>query len=156
MSSKLPKSAPSPPGSPKTDQLQQVRKRKDLLSLSLVSKRAYGVLREQLWTSITIDIPEDSLDRVPLMPVFPVLPPGNRSLDYTREVHFSSGFVRNIENRCPHCSKINKLASLGGGDGADGDEDEIDDGGPARFERLEEGAASVLSQLQKGTLRSFR
>lgn len=141
---------------PKTDQLQQVRKRRDLLSLSLVSKRAYGVLREHLWRSITIDIPEDSLDRFPVVPVFPVFPPDNRSLDYTREVHFSSGFVRIIENRCPHCYKEDKLAFLGGGADADGDEDDIDDDRYARFESLEEDAASVLSQLQKGTLRSFR
>lgn len=141
---------------PKTDQLQQVLKRRDLLSLSLVSKRAYGVLREQLWKSITIDIPEDSLDRLPVSPVFPVFPPDNRSLDYTREVHFSSGFVRNIEDRCPHRDKTDKVAFLGGVDDVEGNEDDIYEDGYARFGLLDNGAASVLSQLQKGTLRSLR
>lgn len=90
------------------------------------------------------------------MPVFPVFPPDNRSLDYTREVHFSSGFVRNIEDRCPHRDKTDKVGFLGYVDDVDGNEDDIYDDGYHRFELLERGAASILSQLQKGTLRSFR
>lgn len=166
---------------PKTDQPQQVRKRRDLLSLSLVSKRVYGVFREYLWRSITIHISETNFG---YFPAFPVLPPDNRSLDYTREVHFTSEFVKNLEERCPHYPPQQDEDDDGSGeDDVDGSEDEIDNEGAMndpeevnsgegegnndhgennldssydRFEVLETGTASVLEQLQDGTLRSLR
>lgn len=171
------------PHGPKTDQPQQVRKRRDLLSLSMVSKGIYEVFRKHLWRSITINISEGSLG-CGYFPAFPVFPPDNRSLDYTREVHFTSEFVKNLEERCPHFPPQHDEDDIDSGeDDADSGEDELDHGGvtddpedvnegPAegnidhggdnfdssydRFEVLETGTASVLEQLRNETLRSLR
>lgn len=166
---------------PKTDQPQQVRKRRDLLSLSLVSKRVYGVFREHLWRSITIHISETNFG---YFPAFPVLPPDDRSLNYTREVHFTSEFVKNLEERCPHFPpQQDEDDNDSGEDDVDGSEDETDHEGVTndreeansvhaqgnidhgennldssydRFEVLETGIASILEQLENDTLRSLR
>lgn len=150
-----------------------------MLSLSLVSKRVYGVFRERLWRLITIEFREDGLN---CFPPFPCFTPGDRSLDYTREVHFSSEFVRKIAERCPHYAHHHEVDDDNGEDDNDSGEDEIDhedveieqevhsDHGEANvghgenvektpyelFEPLEEGAVSLLNQLQNDTLRSLR
>lgn len=140
----------------KTDQLGQMRKKRDLLSLSLVSKAVHEVfLQAYLWRSVSIEICEGSLDS------FPPFVPNSHFLNYTRDVHFSSEFVRNIEERCPHFISTAKTAArtiltktktimtvakttwevaLTG----------------VSIVILAKGAASVLNQLQPGTLRSLR
>lgn len=99
----------------KTDQLGQVRKKRDLLSLSLVSKAVHEVLLQAyLWRSVSIEICEGSLDS------FPSFVPNSGFLNYTRDVHFSSEFVRNLEERCPHFHQHGK-------DSGEGDIDQGED-----------------------------
>lgn len=147
---------------PETDQLEQVQKKRDLLSLSLVSKAIHEVFSQAyLWRSVSIEICEGSLDS------FPSFVPNSAFLNYTRDVHFSSEFVRNIEERCPHFHQhgndsgeddvdLGEVDIDQGEDGDDHSEDCIDSIADGCFNILAKGAASVLNQLQPGTLRSLR
>lgn len=150
----------------KAEQLAQVRKRTDLLSLALVSKAVYEILKESLWRSITIKMSGDRLNSVP---PFPSFPPDNRPLDLTKELHFSSELVKHFEERCPHFPEHDEDDSDSDEDDVDGGEDESGHGGGnsehgeddalgsyERFDILETGLASILDQLQDETLRSLR
>lgn len=150
----------------KAEQLAQVRKRTDLLSLALVSKAVYEILKENLWRSVTIKMSGDRLNSVP---PFPSFPPDNRPLDLTKELHFSSEFVRHFEERCPHFPKHDEDNSDCDEDDVDSGEDEVGHGGDnsdhreddvldvyERFDILETGLATVIDQLQEETLRSLR
>lgn len=113
-----------------------MRKRKDLVSLSLVSKATHEVLRAYLWKSLIVDIWEDDLDYFPPFPSF-----AGKPLDNTTEVHFSSEFVTKLDERCPHY---------------DPDTEDVDDIDYDYYKVFVGGAISVLNQLQDRTLRSLR
>lgn len=142
------------------------------MSLSLVSKAVHEVCSECLWTSLTIKLCEHNLDH---FPPFTAFDPNGSPIHYTREVHFSSDFVRNTRERCPHFH--HHTVEDGDHDENDNDqgENEVengeydyskDDSGDSEdgfgsstdgcLDILAKGATSVLNQLQDGTLRSLR
>lgn len=145
---------------PETDRFCQVRKRRDLASLSLVSKTVSSVFREYLWRSVTIKICEGSLG---CFPSFPSFTSNKWPVDSTREVHFTSDFVRNIAERCPHFHKHSGECIDTGEDDLDINEDDdesqedVDEWTHFQcIDNLEDGAGSILYQIPKNTLRSLR
>ncbi|KAK7928614.1 hypothetical protein PG985_005612 [Apiospora marii] len=123
--------------------------KKDLKSLSLVSKITNAAVANLVWQSITIEpYSEDELHRIETTGL------QLHCFELATQLHLRSSFGYVTQNRCPHLYEEGEAGLRP----ASEDEDDNEDGGhdQSHIDRLARKAESVLQQFGKERLRSFR